>query len=397
MSRLTSLREGRDPAGDAAVAHRPTPSEHSWRTAWMEAALLVTITRLVVFAISWSATWLLSTRGRGPHVPGFLTIWDRWDTVHFVHIALHGYGARHGFFSHDTAFFPAYPLAIRGLHYLGLEPVAAGLVVSFVAGIVACAYLHRLATDQLGPGAGPRAVLFLLLAPTAVFLAAAYSESLYLAGAIAAFYYARRQLWPAAGVAAALAMATRAAALFLLLGLAVEFVVQRRFSLRRVGAAMAAAAIALLPLAAYCAYLAVQGGDALEFLAAQRAGWYRTFVGPVGSFLATWRTWNEAQPTNWIFAWRLEIVAAALGVGFTLWALLKRWWGYGVYMAATMAYLLTSTWYFSIPRLLLGLFPIPLLLAGWAQTRARRDLMLAVLGPLSALGVIVFTQGAWFF
>lgn len=330
-------------------------------------------------------------------MPGPIEIWNRWDTVHFVHIAVHGYSTSPGLFAHDTAFFPLYPLAIKGLHALGLAPVPAGLLISYLAGIVACAYLHRLATEQLGEGTGRNAVLLLLLAPTTVFLAAAYSESLFLAGAIAAFYYARRQQWVLAGVGAAVAMGTRAAAIFLLLGLAVEFAVKRDFAGRRIGQAAAGLAIALVPLAAYCIYLGVTRGDPFDFLAAQRAGWYRTFVGPVKSFSATWGTWNDSQPTNWIFAWRLEILAAAAGVAFTVWAFVKKWWGYGVYMAATLVYLLTSTWYFSVPRLLLGLFPIFLLLADWARSPPRREALLAVMGPVAAIGIVVFTQGAWFF
>jgi Gpi18-like mannosyltransferase len=280
---------------------------------------------------------------------------------------------------------------------VGISPVGAGLIVSYVAGVIGCAYLFRLAEEQLGSGTGRCVALFLLLAPTAVFLTAPYSESLFLAGAIAAFYYARRDEWIASGISAAVAMGARAAALFLVLGLVIEFMTQPGPLGRRLGKAMVGLGIALLPLVAYCVYLAVVKNDAFDFLAAQRAGWYRTFVGPIRSFSATWGTWNDSQPTNWIFAWRLEILAAFAGVGFTIWAVVKRWWGYAAYMAATLIYLMTSTWYFSIPRLMLGLFPIFLLLGDWARSPARRELLIAVMGPVAALGVIVFTQGAWFF
>ena len=384
-------------AGERGRLGAGRAEEGSWGGAFTEAAIWVTATHVVFFAISYAANWLLSTRTRGPHVAGLLDIWNRWDTVHFVHIALNGYSATRGLFANDTAFFPLYPMTIRALHVTGLSPVAAGLLVTYLACIVACALLYRLAHDQLGEGAARPAVLFMLLAPAAVFLVAAYSEALFLAGAIAAFYFARRGRWLLAGVGAAVAMGARAAAIFLLLGLLVEFLVQRDFRAWRIGLAAAGAVIALAPLVVYGLYLWSSKGDPLYFVVAQKAGWYRTFVGPVQSFLSTWHTWNESQPTNWIFAWRLEILAAAFGVGFTIWALVKRWWGYGVYMAATLVYLLTSSWYFSVPRLLLGLFPIFLLLAGWARSPARRDLLLVVLAPIAAMGVVVFTQGAWYF
>ena len=96
---------------------------------------------------------------------------------------------------------------------------------------------YRLAEEEIGRGAGlagphetngagRRASLYLLFFPTAVFLVAPYSESLFLAGAIPAFYYARRKRWIMAGMFAAVAMGARAAGIFLLFGLLVEFVRQ---------------------------------------------------------------------------------------------------------------------------------------------------------------------------
>ena len=151
---------------------------------------------------------------------------------------------------------------------------------------------------------------------------------------------------------------------------------------------------------AYSAYLWVARGDPLRFLADQRLGWDRQFpTNPVRSFLATWNTWGDpGYPSNWIFAWRIEIVAAALGVGIVAWAIAKREWGYAGYCGATMASLLLSTWYFSIPRMLLSLFPAVIFLAQSTRSHeGRHELALAVLAPLAALGVIVFTQGAWFY
>jgi hypothetical protein len=59
---------------------------------------------------------------------------------------------------------------------------------------------------------------------------------------------------------------------------------------------------------------------------------------------------------------------------------------------------MTSSWYFSIPRILLTLFPMVLLLAGWTLNNDRRhESTILVMASLAALGVVVFTQGIWFF
>jgi hypothetical protein len=62
-----------------------------------------------------------------------------------------------------------------------------------------------------------------------------------------------------------------------------------------------------------------------------------------------------------------------------------------------MAALLTSTWYFSIPRMLLSMFPAVLLLASLTESQRRHEAALLILAPVAAIGVVVYTQGAWWF
>ncbi len=120
-------------------------------------------------------------------------------------------------------------------------------------------------------------------------------------------------------------------------------------------------------------------------------------MNPVQSFLFTWNTRIGGYEANWIFAWRIEILAALAGVLFTVWALVKKEWGYATYMGIFMAALMTSSWYFSIPRMLLTLFPAVVFLTEFAKDERRHELILLVFAPLATLGVIVFTRGAWFF
>ena len=174
---------------------------------------------------------------------------------------------------------------------------------------------------------------------------------------------------------------------------------QGRFSRRRVVDAAAGLAGAALPVIAYAAYLWNVKGTPFYFFTDQREGWYREFTGPLTSFTETWRlAFNAQAPTNWIFSWRMELLAAAVGIGFFVWTLVRREWGYAAYIGATMGALMTSTWYFSIPRMLLSLFPIYLLMASWTLRDDRRhEYLLAVTAVLAALGAVVFTRGAWFF
>jgi hypothetical protein len=380
------------PATDKSTAVRSLVTR-----AWVESAGVTAATRAAFLLVALAASWLLSTETQGVPQQSFLSLWDNWDAHHLVTIGEHGYFSAASDV-HATAFFPLFPLLVAALLVVVANPVAAGLVVSALASVVAGAYLFRLAEEEAGEGAGRRALLYLMLFPTAVFLVAPYSEAVFLGGAIAAFYYARRQRWHLVGIPAAVAMGARFAGVFMLLGLAVEFLRQRDFSAARFTRAALALVIGAAPLVAYSIYLAQTTGDPFHFVDAQRAGWGRDLVGPIESFRATFDTWGRDYPTNWLLAWRGEIVAAAAGLGMVAWALAKREWGYATFMGSMLAVLLSSSWYYSIPRMLLSFFPVMVFLAQWSRSSdTRHETILLVTVPIATMGAIIFTQGIWFY
>ena len=380
-----------DPSPDAGEGEIDRSTAGAWRTA----IAIVVATHFAFIALAWAGSYFFGPSA-GPPPESFTDLWNRWDTVHYVDIAEYGYDSPE---THENgeAFFPLFPLAIRALSFFGLSSVLAGMLISAIASVVALAYLYRLAEESFGHGAGRRAALYLAVFPTAVFLTAAYSEALFLAGAIPAFYYARRSEWGRVGLPAAIAMGTRIAGVFVVLGLAVEFLRQRDFERKKVLRAAGAGAIALVPLIAYMSYLWAANDDPFYFFTAQRVGWHRELTNPIDSFLVTWRTFYGDYSANWLLAWRVEIAAAIVGVFFVGWAYVKREYGYAVYMGTLMIPLLLSSWYLSIPRMLLSMFPIPLFLAGLTRDDTRSDLLLATSAVFAALGVLVFTRGQWFF
>ena len=134
--------------------------------------------------------------GVAPVTNPWLEPWQRWDTLHFQAIAERGYGA------YDSSLFSPflYPLLIRLVaDTIGGDTLLAGLIVSNLAYLVALIYLYRLATMETGQEIARRSILYLALFPTAFFLLAAYTESLFLLTTVAALYYARQKRWLAAG------------------------------------------------------------------------------------------------------------------------------------------------------------------------------------------------------
>ncbi|MEA2433179.1 MAG: hypothetical protein QOG54_636 [Actinomycetota bacterium] len=359
---------------------------------------MAVVTRIAFGIVAYAANWYLSGDTTGAPQRGFIDIWVNWDALRFIATARFGYTAT-GAPDHATAFFPLYPLLIRAVSAIGFTEEIAGLLISFVASVVAFAYLFKLAEKEAGEGAGGRAVVYLALFPTAVFLIAPYSESLYLAGAIPAFYYARTRRWSLVGVPAAIAMGARFAGIFVLVGLGVEFLRQRDFSAKRLIAAGSSLVLGIGPLIAYAIYLAQVKGDPFFFFQDQKAGWGRALTNPVTALMNTIDRFDDpTQSTSFLFAYRIEVLAAAVGVACVVWAIGRKEWSYAAYMGSAMAVLMLSTEYFSIPRILLTYFPAFIFLA--AATKERPGLhesLLAASTVTAAFGVIVYTHGSWFF
>src|SRR6185503_12430190 len=144
----------------------------------------------------------------------------RWDSVWYLRIADSGYGDS----APRAAFFPLYPLLVRGVATVlggshGALLVAAYLV-SLAAFLGALTLLYRLTELELGRRLARPTLLLLAVFPAAVFFGAPYSESLFLLLAVGAFYAARTGRWAWAGACAGLASATRSAGLLLIIPLA---------------------------------------------------------------------------------------------------------------------------------------------------------------------------------
>src|SRR2546423_2612743 len=218
---------------------------------------------------------------------GWLAGWYHWDVALYIKVAQYGYG---GYPAHypDTgiaAFFPGLPLALRAVHAVVPSWVGAGLLVSAVAGGVAVVALARLAELEPPRRAGPFAVVALVLSPYAVFLAAGYSEALFLAFALPAWLAARRRSWVAAGVLAAAASSVRVTGLFLAAALIVEYAAVER---RMRGEAVALLAPAI-PVAAFVVHLHNVLGDWLAWPHAESRDWGRHFTLPWTALHTTWQ------------------------------------------------------------------------------------------------------------
>jgi hypothetical protein len=218
----------------------------------------------------------------------------RWDSVWYLAIA-------HGGYDHEatrTAFFPLYPLLIRGVGLIIGSDLIAGVVVSLVAFSVALVLFHRLAALELDSQIARASVMVVAFCPMAYFFSAVYSESLFLALSLGCVLQARQGRWAWAGALGALGAASRNSGITLVVPIVLLFLYGPRadraadglrprralgFLLPRYPITPAICWAALVPvgLGAYLGWLALKTGDGLAPFHVQQV-WYRHFAGPFG-------------------------------------------------------------------------------------------------------------------
>lgn len=353
------------------------------------------LTRLGVFVISVSAPWLFA----GDSAPGaWLDRWRQWDVVHFESIGTKGY---FGGAPQLEAFFPGLPMVLGAGHAIGLPTMLVGLLVSLVAGGVAAVALARLAESEFGAGTGRMAALAWMIAPPAIFLAAPYTEALFLGFAIPAWLCARQGRWLPAALLAAGASTVRVSGIFLIIALGVEFLTSGR---RRSWLQVFWLALPTIPVLAYMVYLRSATGDWLAWYHAQSKGWYRGFTNPIDSFINTWNVAigktkfdvSAATQANFEWMYRAELVAVLVGVVLTIALLSWRRWGEATWVGIQVVAFTTSYWFFSVPRALLIWFPLWMLLAAISTRRKwvwRAYLVISL--PLCGVWAAAYLTGKW--
>jgi hypothetical protein len=366
--------------------------------------------RLAVLLVTFAAARVV-VAGPADRVQGFLAQWYHWDTALFIKVAQYGWFSP-AYTDKTAVDFPGMPLALRLVHLVVPNWVAAGLLVSLIAGAVASVALWQLASDEDGPQAGGLAVLFMVVSPYAVFLFAGYSEALFFGFATAAWLAATKDRWLLASLLACGATATRVTGLAFAAGLAIEYLVRRRraavaaghgrlFSRSGLAGLMDRRAPLLLlpalPVIGFVTYLHSLSGSWTAYSDAQREGWGRSFAPPwVG-----WRnTWSNAftipQSADYEWFWRAELAAVVIGVALTVVLCLQRRWGEATFISANTLLMTVSTYYASGVRSVLVWFPLYLLLARLAVRRAWLGPTLVwCSAPLMAALAIGFTNGRW--
>lgn len=343
------------------------------------------------FAANPSSTWL--------------NLWDRWDSAVYKAIATSSYNQTAGtqpdwwpFLSH---FPPLYPLLIHTVSRLGISVVGSGILVAFVAILLASVLLYKLVILEFrNETSAVLAVLFLNLFPTSYFTVAIYSESLFLLCTIASFYCLRREKFVLAGLFAGCAVLTRNIGIVLvpvyLAHCVYHYVQNRRIDLKRLS-------LVSTPIIAEAVYMGINKiyyGEYFFFITEKESFWKtKHLIVPLKeSYNDFVLIFQHTNVSNEVFmttrGWNAVFVAFALVI--TILGVKRVKWDYTLYSVLSILTFASLSWGISNARYVFGMFPIFIVLSS-IENRWVQGGILGVSAVMLLYFSKVFTGGAWAF
>ncbi len=190
---------------------------------------------------------------------GFLKT-ANFDGKFYLNIAQYGYQGL------DQAFFPFFPLAIRTLIFIGLEPISAAIIIVSISLFLFLYFIAKLVRIDYPGSTYIWVILFFLSFPTSFFLGSIYTESLFLFLTILSFYCVRKKHIFLGGIIGGFAAGTRIVGIFLFPALVYEVYEQQKKQKKRNIKAYLPLLFIPLGLFSYMGYLWYKYSDALLFV-----------------------------------------------------------------------------------------------------------------------------------
>lgn len=371
-------------------------------------ALLFLAWKVIIFTFVYLASRLIPSTGTSDALeftlgtPYLNWVFANFDGIHYLSIAKFGYSYP------NYAFFPLLPMLLFFLyHYLSIPYIEAGLLISNISLFLSLFMVYKIIRLDFDDRVATRSLILLLAFPVAFFLAAVYTDSLYLLLSTASFYFARKSRWLPAGVLGFLAGMTRLVGIILVFAFLFEWYQQNVKSLQKLKnlrlifktfVKKQAYFIFLIPFAviSYSIYLQITQGDFLLFQKAMAAWGQQNTVFPLQVVFRYIKIFLTASRGNILY------YIAILEFMSTFFYLFLAWYvmryvrvSYGVFMFATILLPTFTGTLQSMPRYLLHLFPgflaISLLLAKWPKKLYA--IVIAVFILLQCILVALYTRG----
>jgi hypothetical protein len=248
-----------------------------------------------------SFTESLMQRSDNPVLYAFYGVWERFDTLWYIHIARYGYDMHR-----SAVFYPLYPALIRLFSFFTHWDLLSALLVTSVATFFFLWGALRLFELHMPREAALRAVLLWAVVPDSFIFFSGYPDSLLLALTVWSLYFAEQRRWRAAGFLGLMAGTAKAFGCLTLLP--ILYYGWRRRDWR----ALVSAGMTMLGTAGFQLWLHANGFPSTASI-------YETFWRTKTSM--PWVTvgsalWSLAHGKDVLLAFNLGVVAVTLAAGY---------------------------------------------------------------------------------
>jgi Gpi18-like mannosyltransferase len=326
-----------------------------------------------------------------------LAIWNRWDTRHYLNIAQNGYLKASFITRASIPYLPLYPWLIHlGSLFVGNYLLSA-LVISNLSFAVALIFFYKLVKIDFPAKVAWSTIFYFSIFPTAYFLHAGYTESLFIMVVLIATYFARRQNWILTGIFGFLATLTRFNGVVLLPFFLTEYLMAKKFKFKSVKIDMLW--LFLIPLG-FLFYLYLNYrvfGNPFEYLVSLRQDYWQYLTVPWHGLIRILEKYLVMNPADWIIEGGMAVLFWFFGLLCLLMSLKKLRLSYSVF--GWLSFLLissTSTWE-SIPRFLISIFPIFIFLALVGENKLKGFFITYLFLCMQSVFLILFVREHWAF
>ena len=387
-------------AESSMVAH---PTRLLSRAVWRDALVAWLGQRVLFLVLTWLGRALLVPRPAGSPAltpREVALVWAHWDGLLYSDLARQGY-----IYPWQAAFSPFFPaLAHLAAPLTGGDTLLSALLVANLACFGAFVLIRALAERELGASTAKCVLLYLAIFPVTFFLAAAYTESLFLLLSAGALLALRAHRWPLACLLIALVALTRPVGILLLAAVAAELwtssprlrhaiahpsMFLRETSVSSIGKLCSALSLPVFALAGFDLYLAHRFGSLTATLdAEQGVTWKHALSWPWDPFVRAISAIFHDGAAHALHA-GLDIGFTLLFLALAIAALRTLPLAYGFVACAMIACVLVtpttgSNWFAlaSTSRYLLGTLPAFFVLAQWGGQHKRIHRAIIVLSLL---------------
>jgi hypothetical protein len=380
---------------------------------------------LLLIAITWLAQGWLPYKPSFPYanellkasrLPQWLYSRANFDGVHYLTIARDGYKAAELI----QAFFPVYPLLMRGLGFLLGSKLSSylisGVIISNLSLLGVLLIAYKLAVKLFNHKTAINFLLVLLLFPTSFYLGAVYSESLFLLLILLSAWYWEQEKNTISSILSGFSSGVRLVGGALGLGYFLELVIKSQLFIKFNGSwqnklqnfylenkrKLFSLVLSVSGLLVFMFYLHLEFNDPVYFFNVQSAfgaGRQTKIIVLPQVFYRSIKILLTSRPFSWkYFSYAQDfILSVAVGVGMIgAWKHKKIRPAYVVFALA--AYLLPTLTgnLSSMPRYVLVLWPVHLWWADYIATKPKLRIAYFVISfTLLFINFSLFVQGYW--